>query len=209
MKKALIDTWVFDLDNTLYPPAVRLFDQIELRMETFMMRELAMTRDEAKSTRAAFWRDYGTTLAGLMSVYEIEPDPFLDEVHDIDHSALETAHDLSSALQKLEGRCVIYTNGSRRHAQMVTKALGIDERFDAMFGIEDADYHPKPHSRAFEKVFEKADLIPQRSAMFEDDPRNLKVPHEIGMATVLVGGQDDGAHIHYRTDDLAAFLNGL
>ena len=209
MKKALIDTWVFDLDNTLYPPKVRLFDQIEDRMETFMMREIGLSREEAKAMRAAFWREYGTTLAGLVAVYGIAPDPFLDEVHDIDHSALEIAHDLHRALSALEGRCIIYTNGSRKHAEMVTAALGIADRFDAMFGIEDAGYQPKPGEAAYKTVFAAAGIAPARAVMFEDDPRNLLVPHTLGMTTVLVGSPQDGAHIHHRTDDLPGFLAEL
>ncbi len=209
MEHRKFDTWVFDVDNTLYHPSVRLFDQIEAKMEAFMMREIGLSHEEAKAKRKDFWRNHGTTLAGLVEVYGIDPDPFLDEVHDIDHSVLPTASKLRDALNALEGRLIVYTNGSKAHGKMVTEALGIYDCFDELFGIEDAGYKPKPHRIAFERVFGRAGLEPKSAIMFEDDPRNLAVPHELGMATVLVGSQDDSPHIHRTTDDLAGFLTRL
>lgn len=206
METSNFETWVFDLDNTLYHPSVRLFDQIEAKMEAFMMREIGLTHPEAKAKRADFWRNHGTTLAGLIDVYGIDPQPFLQEVHDIDHSVLPKATELRDALNALDGRLLIYTNGSRAHGQMVTDALGIFDCFDEIFGIEDASYTPKPHRGAFEQVFGKAELNPTTAIMFEDDPRNLAVPHDMGLATVLVGQENDSPHIHHTTDDLAGFL---
>jgi len=209
MKKDAIDFWVFDLDNTLYPPAVRLFDQIEAKMEGYMIRELGVTSQDAKAMRSDFWHNHGTTLEGLVQVYGIDPDPFLDEVHDIDHSPLSKAPALREALFALEGHRVIYTNGSRAHGDMVSRALGIRDCFHEIYGIENAGYKPKPQAQAFEKVFELAGVDPSRGIMFEDDPRNLKVPHDMGMATVLVGGEASEDHIHHNTDDLAGFLAAL
>lgn len=209
MKKNSIDFWVFDLDNTLYPPSARLFDQIEAKMEGYMIRELGLAIDDAKAMRADFWHNHGTTLEGLMQVYGVDPVPFLREVHDIDHSVLEIAPGLRDAINSLEGHRVIYTNGSKEHGEMVSRALGIRECFHEIFGIEDAGYKPKPHADAYASVFKKAKIDPGRAVMFEDDPRNLKVPHELGMATVLVGSDLRDEHIHHRTHDLIGFLQNL
>ena len=204
-----VETWVFDLDNTLYPPEARLFDQIEQRMTDYVMRELGVDFEHANSLRARYWREHGTTLAGLMTVHGLEPDPYLAEVHDIDLSVIMASPALRDAIVALPGRKVIYTNGSREHARRVTRALGIDGIFDAVYGIEDADYLPKPDETAFARVFGRDGFEPSRAAMFEDDPRNLAVPHALGMRTVLVGPGEPAPHIHHHTDDLADFLARL
>ena len=204
-----VETWVFDLDNTLYPPEARLFDQIEQRMTDYVMRELGVDFEHANSLRARYWREHGTTLAGLMTVHGLEPDPYLAEVHDIDLSVIMASPALRDAIVALPGRKVIYTNGSREHARRVTRALGIDGIFDAVYGIEDADYLPKPDETAFARVFRRDGFETSRAAMFEDDPRNLAVPHALGMRTVLVGPGEPAPHIHHHTDDLADFLARL
>ena len=209
-----IEYWVFDLDNTLYPAEARLFDQIEARMEQFIMRELGIGTDAARKLRADFWHNHGTTLAGLMEVYGIDPDPFLQEVHDIDLAHLAPAPDLAAALFALPGYRAIYTNGSRQHGENVSSARGIRDAFHAIFGIEDAAYHPKPAASAFDHIIARAGIDPARAIMFEDDPRNLIVPARLGMVTVLVGAALPGtgaaditdAHIHHHTADLAGFL---
>ncbi|WP_111428438.1 pyrimidine 5'-nucleotidase [Rhodobacteraceae bacterium DSL-40] len=204
-----VETWVFDLDNTLYPPEARLFDQIEQRMTDYVMRELGVDFAHANSLRARYWREHGTTLAGLMTVHGLEPDPYLAEVHDIDLSVIMASPALRDAIVALPGRKVIYTNGSREHARRVTRALGIDGVFDAVYGIEDADYLPKPDETAFARVFGRDGFDTSRAAMFEDDPRNLAVPHALGMRTVLVGPGEPAPHIQHHTDDLADFLARL
>lgn len=204
-----VETWVFDLDNTLYPPEARLFDQIEQRMTDYVMRELGVDFEHANSLRALYWREHGTTLAGLMTVHGLDPEPYLAEVHDIDLSAIMASAALRDAIVALPGRKVIYTNGSREHARRVTQALGIDGIFDAVYGIEDADYLPKPDETAFARVFGRDGFETARAAMFEDDPRNLAVPHALGMRTVLVGPGEPAPHIHHQTNDLADFLARL
>lgn len=208
---AHIDTWVFDLDNTLYPPGTRLFDQIEVRMTAYVMRALGVDRAEANSLRARYWARYGTTLAGLMREHALDPDPYLEEVHQIDFTPLLPDPALAEALRALPGRRIVYTNGSAPYARNVLAARGIDGLFDAVYGVEHADYHPKPERRAFERVFGRDGLAAPRAAMFEDDIRNLAVPHEMGMTTVLVAGPSgDGApHVHHHTDDLTGFLQRL
>ncbi len=205
-----VETWVFDLDNTLYPPETRLFDQIEVRMRDYMVRALAVEPAEADRLRRLYWAEHGTTLAGLMAVHALDPDPFLDEVHDISFEALAPDPGLAARIAALPGRRIVYTNGTAPYAHQVLKGLGLDGLFDAVYGVTEAAYRPKPERRAFETVFAVDGLAPGRAAMFEDDARNLAVPHEMGLRTVHVAPEaEPAAHIHHHTDDLARFLAGV
>jgi putative hydrolase of the HAD superfamily len=207
---AHVTTWVFDLDNTLYPPEMRLFDQIEVRMTAYVMQALGVGRDEANQLRDLYWREHGTTLAGLMRVHGVDPGPYLTDVHDIDFAVLAPDPALARAIAALPGRRIVYTNGSAAYAERVTAARGLDGLFDAIYGIEEAGFHPKPDHAAFATVFAQDGLDPARAAMFEDDPRNLDVPHALGMATVHVAPAPvPRPSIRHHTDDLAAFLAPL
>jgi putative hydrolase of the HAD superfamily len=205
-----VSTWVFDLDNTLYPPRMRLFDQIEVRMTDWVMCALKVDRARADHLRAHYWRTYGTTLAGLMSEHGVDPGPYLTEVHDIDFSVLTPDPPLAEAIAALPGRKIVYTNACAPYAEKVLAARGLEGLFDALYGVEHAEFHPKPDARAFATVFARDGLEPTRAAMFEDDARNLAVPHALGMRTVHVAPEPDLApHIHHHTDDLADFLARL
>ncbi len=205
-----VRNWVFDLDNTLYPPALRLFDQIDQRMTNYVMRELGLPRDRADRLRHDYWQTYGTTLAGLMERHGVDPGPYLVEVHDIDFTVLSPDPDLRAAIAALPGRRIVYTNGSAPYARRVIAARGLDGLFDAVYGVEHAGFHPKPRAEAFGAVFAADGLQPAHSAMFEDDARNLRVPHALGMRTVHVAPEPEPAtHIHHHTDDLAGFLRRL
>lgn len=205
-----VRAWVFDLDNTLYPPSVRLFDQIEVKMTQYMFRELGLPTDAANALRKDYWQRYGTTLAGLMAEHDIDPEVFLDEVHQIDMGKLTVDPALVAAIARLPGRRIVYTNGSEPYARRVLAARGLTDLFDAVYGIEHANYRPKPEQAAFEAVFALDRLSPEQGAMFEDDTRNLAAPHAMGMRTVLVGPTPVPAdHIHHHTDDLAGFLSQL
>jgi putative hydrolase of the HAD superfamily len=205
-----VRAWVFDLDNTLYPPSARLFDQIEQRMTAYVADVLNVTEAEADRLRAAYWRRYGTTLAGLMAEHGIDPDPYLVAVHDIDLSHLAPDPDLAARIAALPGRRVVYTNGSEAHARRVLAARGLDRAFDAVYGVEHAAYRPKPEQAAFEAVFALDGLAAERGAMFEDDLRNLAAPHAMGMRTVHVAPDPEPRdHIHHHTADLTAFLSQL
>lgn len=208
-----VDTWVFDLDNTLYSPETRLFDQIDARMTNFVMRITGADRARADHLRKKYWLDYGTTLAGLMTHHGVDPEPYLVEVHEIDFSALTPDAALRAAIARLPGRRIVYTNGSAPYARRVIEGRGLEGVFDAVYGVEHAGYHPKPQPQAFEAVFATDGLTPACAAMFEDDPRNLRVPHGLGMRTVHVAPQalpfSEATHIHHHTDDLGAFLARL
>jgi len=210
---AHVQTWVFDLDNTLYPPSLRLFDQIDRRITDYVMRALKLGQAEAGLLRKRYWLDYGTTLAGLMTHHGVDPVPYLVEVHEIDFTVLPADPVLRAGIARLPGRRIVYTNGSAPYALRVIEARGLAGLFDAVYGVEDAGFHPKPRPEAFDTVFALDRLNPLAAAMFEDDPRNLLVPHALGMRTVHVAPQalpvDQAAHIHHHTADLSVFLRAI
>lgn len=205
-----VQAWVFDLDNTLYPPKARLFDQIEVRMTDWVMQELRVDRAEADRLRNHYWQTYGTTLAGLMQEHGLDPAPYLTHVHDISLDHLEPEPELAARIRALPGRRIVYTNGCAPYAERVLAARGLSQLFDAVYGVEHAGFRPKPERAAFETIFAADGINPARAAMFEDDPRNLAAPHQMGMRTVHVAPDPlDQAHIHHHTDDLTAFLTEL
>lgn len=205
-----VETWVFDLDNTLYPPQMALFDQINIRMTDWVMRTLGVDRAEADRLRHLYWREHGTTLAGLMRHHGVDPDGYLVEVHDIDFTVLAPDPDLAARIAALPGRRIVYTNGTAPYAEKVLHHRGLAGLFDAVYGVEHAGLRPKPDRDAFEAVFARDGLDPTRAAMFEDDPRNLRVPHAMGLRTVHVApDRVEEDHIHHHTVDLAPFLERL
>lgn len=207
---AHVTDWVFDLDNTLYPPAARLFDQVEQRMIAFVMDSLRVSHAEANRLRDRYWREHGTTLAGLMAEHDLDPVPFLENVHDISLDHLDSDMDLAARIRALPGRKIVYTNGTASYAARVVERRGLSGVFDALYGVEHAQYRPKPERAAFDSIFRQSGVTPQRAAMFEDEPRNLAAPHDMGMRTVLVAPNAFAAdHIHHHTSDLSEFLARL
>ena len=205
-----IDCWIFDLDNTLYPASLNLFGQITIKMSNYIMKLLNVDQATAEKMRAEYWKKYGTSLAGLMQNYEIDPNDFLKVVHDIDFSVLPKDLDLLDALNNLPGRKLVYTNGSVPYAREVLKYRGLLSVFDEIYGIEDATYIPKPFPEAFEIIFSKANIVNSRSAMFEDEVRNLEVPFKLGLKTILVSDvQSSEKYVDYKTHHLSDFLRKI
>lgn len=202
--------WVFDLDNTLYPPSARLFDQIEARMTAYVMDALGVDAARADHLRHHYWETHGTTLAGLMAEHALDPEPYLVDVHDISLAQLQPDADLRAGIDRLPGRRIVYTNGSAPYARRVIGALGLDGLFDAVYGIEDAGYFPKPRQEAFATIFGRDGLDCNGATMFEDDARNLAVPHAMGMHTVHVAETTQPEpHIRFHTQGLSDFLQRL
>ncbi|MGE0211474.1 MAG: pyrimidine 5'-nucleotidase [Parvibaculaceae bacterium] len=218
-----VETWVFDLDNTLYPASCRLFDQIDVKMGEFISSLLSVDRVEAKRIQKQFFYEHGTTLRGLMTVHGIDPSAFLDFVHDIDHSPVCENLPLARALERLPGRKLVFTNGTVAHAERVMERLGVRSHFTGIFDIIHSDYIPKPAQGPYEKFVREHGVAPQRAAMFEDIARNLEIPARLGMTTVLVEdaanvdgnlinartGDRGAAYVHHMTSDLAGFLAGV
>jgi putative hydrolase of the HAD superfamily len=218
-----IDTWVFDLDNTLYPHHVNLWQQVDVRIGEFVAAWLKVSREEARRIQKDYYRRYGTTMRGMMTEHGVSADDFLAYVHQIDHSPLEPNPAMGAAIARLPGRKLILTNGSTDHADKVLQRLGIGAHFEAVFDIIAAELEPKPAPQTYQKFLGTHGVNPRTSAMFEDLARNLIVPHQLGMTTVLV--VPDGtrqvvredwelegrgaAHVGHVTDDLTGFLEKL
>ena len=214
-----VETWVFDLDNTLYPHHL-LWQRIDDRIRAYVAEFLKVTADEAFRVQKDYYKRYGTTMRGLMTEHGLDPDHYLDFVHQIDHSPLEPNPTLGDALEKLPGRKLILTNGTVAHADAVLKRLDIDKHFEDVFDIVAAELEPKPKAVTYERFLARHGVDPTKAAMFEDLARNLEVPHMLGMTTVLVvpSGQREvfreewelegrgDPHVDHVTDDLAGFL---
>ncbi|MBL8631427.1 MAG: pyrimidine 5'-nucleotidase [Rhodospirillaceae bacterium] len=209
------ETWIFDLDNTLYQAATRVFDQIDARMKAFIGRELGLSPDDAFKLQKQYFHAHGTTLRGLMLNHGTDPDAFLDFVHDIDHSVLQTDARLAAAIAALPGRKLVFTNGTHHHAERTIDRLGLAHLFDAIFDIRAANYIPKPSREPYDVLIAAHNVTPSRAIMFEDSTANLKVPADLGMTTVWVRhdatfhrhGNTD--HCHHVTEDLSAWLEDL
>ena len=217
-----IEHWIFDLDNTLYPASCRLFDQIDQRMTQYVADFLGASRDEAYALQKNYFRDYGTTMNGMMVNHQMDPEAYMHFVHDIDHSPVQPAPELARAIKALPGRKLVFTNGSTAHAHAVMKRLGITDLFDDVHDIKASDYVPKPSRPTYMTMIEQTGVDPARAAMFEDIARNLEVPFALGMKTVLVRtlgdhadacaidlGSGDEPYVDYATNDLRVFLQDL
>lgn len=218
---AHVTDWVFDLDNTLYPRECNLFAQIDVLITDYVMAVTSLARSEARALQKAYYRDYGTTLNGLMQRHAVDPDDFLRTVHSIDYSPVRPEPELVAAIAALPGRRFVFTNGDIGHARAVLGRLGAEDLFDDVFDIRAMAYVPKPMPRAYEAFFAANGIEPTRAAMFDDLEKNLKVPHDAGMVTVQVVAAEGYAHdqveaweldalpaehVHHVTGDLAGFL---
>lgn len=211
-----IDTWVFDLDNTLYPAACNLFDQVDVRIGAFVAKTLGCPADQARVVQKDYLKRYGTTLRGLMVEHQLDPSDYLNFVHDIDVTRVAANPVLDDAIARLPGRKLVFTNGTVAHAQRVMDRLGVTRHFEAVFDIHAAAYVPKPEPVVYDQLLRQYAISPKRAVLFEDMARNLKPAHDLGMTTVWVRVDspwaqpgDDRSHIHHETDDLTQFLSGL
>ncbi len=189
-----IQNWIFDLDNTLYPADADFFSQIDKKMTGFISRYLGLDREKARALQKEYLVEYGTSLSGLMAVNGMDPAAFLEDVHDVDLSMLSPDPLLRAHIQALPGRKFIYTNGSRGHAKNVASHLNLFDLFDGSFGIESADYIPKPRREPYDKFCAVFDIDPKSAIFFEDNLRNLKAPKDMGMHTVLLTSNEDFSH---------------
>ena len=214
-----VETWVFDLDNTLYPHHL-LWEQVNDRIRAYVADFLKVSKDQAFVVQKDYYKRYGTTMRGLMTEHGLDPDAYLDYVHEIDHSPLQPNPTLGAAIEKLPGRKLILTNGTTKHAEAVLRRLDIHHHFEDVFDIIAAELEPKPSKITYDRFLARHGVDPTKAAMFEDLARNLEVPHALGMTTVLVvpegqrevfretweaEGRDE-PYVDHVTDDLAGFL---
>ena len=209
------ETWVFDLDNTLYSGVHGLFEQIDARMQTYVAEFLSLPPDEARIIQKKYFREYGTTLRGMMSNHGMEAGPFLEYVHDIDVGLIPKDTALDSALQKIDGEKIIFTNASREHADRVLARLGVAHHFTGIFDIRDGGFVPKPEPAKYRELADTFNFDPKKAIMVEDIARNLVPAKEMGMTTLWVRTQTDcavcaeepsGDHVDFETDDLTLWL---
>ncbi len=218
-----VDTWVFDLDNTLYPRQSNLFSQIDVKMTSYVAQLLGLPREEARKIQKEYYLRYGTTLKGLMLEHRVDYRDFLDKVHDIDYSWLNPDPALGKAIEALPGRKYIFTNGDRGHAERAAGQLGILDQFDDIFDIVAAELTPKPARETYDRFLAAHGVTGSKAAMFEDLARNLVEAKAVGMSTILIvpgafqsdfieaweqDGHEDG-HVDYTTDNLTGFLRAL
>jgi putative hydrolase of the HAD superfamily len=218
-----VETWIFDLDNTLYPHNVNLWQQVDERIRDYIADFLKVTHEEAFRLQKDYYKRYGTSMRGMMTEHGMRPDDFLDFVHQIDHSPLEPNPALGDAIEKIPGRKVILTNGTRRHADAVLARLEIERHFQDVFDIIAAELEPKPSPQTYDRFLEALKIEAATAAMFEDLARNLAVPHALGMTTVLVVPEHsrevfreewelegrDAPHVDHVTDNLTSFLRAI
>ena len=211
-----IKYWIFDLDNTLYSGKTRVFEQVDKKMSKYISDKLNISVEEARKIQKNYFHEYNTTLNGMIKNHKIDANEFLEFVHDIDIDFLKKDEKLAEEMKKLEGKKIIFTNGSKKHAINVTRRIGIEQYFDGIFDIVDSDFIPKPSIEPYKKLVEKHKIDPKLSVLVEDIARNLKPAYEMGMKTVWIENDEpwaskfsDSNFVNYRTNNLSEFLKKI
>ncbi len=216
-----VEHWVFDLDNTLYRADSGLFARIDARMTQFVSSHLGLEVDAARALQKSLYREHGTTLNGMVKLYGMDPEPYLDFVHDIDLSDLKADAALSFAIERLPGRRYIFTNGCARHAGRILDRLGLTHLFCDIWDIRTLEFVPKPDAAAYRRIVARGGFPAHQAAMFDDIARNLVEAKALRMTTVWLNAQSDWAqqgpefpvasaqHIDHETKDLTRFLGNI
>ena len=212
----LIKFWIFDLDNTLYSGKKKVFEQVDKKMSEYISKKLNLDLKEAKKLQKNYFHKYNTTLNGLIKNHKINPNEFLEFVHDINIEFLQKDINLGNEIEKLDGLKIIFTNGSRKHALNVTRKLGIDRLFDDIFDIVDCKFIPKPLVEPYKKLVEKHKIDPKLCVFVEDIARNLKPAYEMGMKTIWIENDEpwackfsDSDFVNYKTNNSSEFLKKI
>jgi len=216
--KEKINTWIFDLDNTLYSADSGIFQQVHKLMGEFISKNLKMDMVEAKKLQSKYYKQHGTTLRGLMDNHGVEPDYFLDEVHKLDYSIVGPDEVLNKELEKIQGRKIIYTNANKKHVVDVLERINLANFFDEIFDIKMANYIPKPEIRPYEQIIDIFNINPISSAMFDDIAKNLVPAKKVGFTPVWVDAgyenfsddiQASKDYLDYSTRNLSSFLKDI
>ncbi len=211
-----IKFWIFDLDNTLYSGKTKVFEQVDKKMSKYISEKLKVSLEEAKKIQKNYFFEYNTTLNGMIKNHKIDANEFLEFVHDIDIDFLKKDVKLGEELKKLDGKKIIFTNGSKKHAINVTQKIGIEHHFDDVFDIVDAEFIPKPAKEPYNKLVKKHKIDPNLCVFVEDIARNLKPAYEMGMKTVWIENEEpwarkfsDSNFIDYKTNNLSELLRKI
>ena len=216
--KEKINTWIFDLDNTLYSADSGIFQQVHKLMGEFISKNLKMDMVEAKKLQSKYYKQHGTTLRGLMDNHGVEPDYFLDEVHKLDYSIVGPDEILNKELEKIQGRKIIYTNANKKHVVDVLERINLANFFDEIFDIKMANYIPKPEIKPYEQIIDIFNINPSSSAMFDDIAKNLVPAKKVGFTPVWVDAgyenfsddiQASKDYLDYSTRNLSSFLKDI
>ena len=212
----LIKFWIFDLDNTLYSGKTKVFEQVDKKMSKYISQKLGVGIEEAKKIQKNYFHKYNTTLNGMIKNHRVDANEFLEFVHDINIDFLKKDLILSEELKKLDGKKIIFTNGSKKHALNVSKKIGIDQHFDDIFDIVDSKFIPKPIIEPYKRLVEKHKIDPKLCVLVEDIARNLKPAYEMGMKTVWIENDEpwakkfsDSSFVNYKTNNLSEFLRKI
>ena len=210
------DEWVFDLDNTIYPAKSNLFARVAQKMTEFLMQEFSLPEDEAAALKTRLFREYGTTMHGLMKEFGMDSKPFLTYVHDIDVSDIDHDTELDALLAELPGRKHIFTNGTVAHAENILGAFGVRSHFDFIFDIVGANHEPKPAMRPYEIFLAQSAINPDKAVMIEDMAVNLRAPAALGMGTIWIEHDHEWAragsdqdYVHYQSADIKSCLREI
>ena len=213
---AHIDTWIFDLDNTLYPASCDLFGLIDRRMTAYVARLTGADPIEARRIQKRFFHEHGTTLSGLMTLHDIDPHEFLADVHAIEMDVLTEDRRLIDAIRRLPGRKLIFTNGDAPYARRVLAKLGLSDSFEAIHDIHACAYRPKPYEESYRSLCEALSITPATALFVEDMARNLRPAKALGMTTVWIdNGSEQGPlegsldYIDYRIEELGGWLDTI
>ena len=213
-----INTWIFDLDNTLYSADSGIFQQVHRLMGEFISKNLNMDLTEAKKLQSKYYKQHGTTLRGMIDNHGTNPDHFLEEVHKLDYSIVGPNDLLNRELKKLKGRKIIYTNANKQHVINVLERIDLTNFFDEIFDIKMANYIPKPEIKPYEQIIDLFNINPKSSAMFDDIARNLVPAKKVGFTPVWIDAgyenfSDDikssKNYLDYETRDLSLFLKDV
>ena len=211
-----IKFWIFDLDNTLYSGQTKVFSEVDKKMSSFISEKFNVDLIEAKKIQKEYFYEYGTTLSGLMKKKNVDPNEFLEFVHNIDISWLPKDELLKNELIKIKEKKYIFSNGSHAHIENVTNQLGIDGLFDGAFDITDADFVPKPHLDPYKKLIKKFKIDPKKSILIEDIAHNLEQAKKLGMKTCWLKNNEafakkdaDKPYIDYKINNLPSFLQKI
>ena len=207
---------LFDCDGVLYQDLEAVFGQVSRKMTEYISNKLNVDLKKAKELQTNYFHKYNTSLNGLMIHHEIDPKEFLDFVHDIDLSFLEKDTALRHELENINLRKFVFTNGSHDHVKHITTTLGIDDQFEGIFDIVDAEYHPKPEAKAFDLMIEKFKIDPKETLYIEDIAKNLSIGKERGTITAwLINNEEwgkkesDKEYIDYKIENLTLFLKEI
>ena len=211
-----IKYWIFDLDNTLYSGQTKVFSEVDKKMSSFISDKFNVDLIEAKKIQKEYFYEYGTTLSGLMKKRNVDPNEFLEFVHDIDISWLPKDEQLKEELINIKEKKYIFSNGSHAHIENVTNQLGIKDLFDGAFDITDANFIPKPHLDPYKKMIKKFKLDPKQSILIEDIAHNLEQAKNLGMKTCWLENDEafakkdaNKSYIDYKINNLPSFLQKI